>query len=106
MDVTVGGSPSRLHNAEALPVCTPEHDEKDLGPYDRNDLPFDGECLSKGLQGRGLKCRPFPRPLLLLLPYGRCKTFSQTRRLCPKKLCHLRGHPTVSGRIAFGFALR
>src|SRR5882672_1401642 len=33
---------------------------------------------------------PFPRPLLLL---GDARTLLRKRKLCPKKLCHLRGSP-------------
>jgi hypothetical protein len=39
---------------------------------------------------------PFPRPLLLL---GDAGTLLRKRKLCPKKLCHLRGSPQAAASI-------
>src|SRR4029077_10032594 len=39
---------------------------------------------------------PFPRPLLLL---GDARTLLGKWKLCPKKLCQLRGHPKNYGPI-------
>jgi hypothetical protein len=47
--------------------------------------------ISKGLLGTGTQMpSPFPRPLLLL---GDARTLLRKRKLCPKKLCQLRGAP-------------
>src|SRR6266567_7250563 len=57
--------------------------------------------LLKDCWGRRLKCRPFPRPLLVL---GDARKLLGKRKLCPKKLCHFRGSPQKSGSEMSPFA--
>ena len=57
---------------------------------------------SKGTAGEGdSNAVPFPSPLLLL---GDARTLLRKRKLCPKKLCQLRGspHATLSNLGPFG----
>jgi hypothetical protein len=42
---------------------------------------------------------PFPRPLLLL---GDARTLLRKRKLCPKKLCHLRGSSLTTPAVSRG----
>jgi hypothetical protein len=47
-----------------------------------------GKDFERAAGGGDSNAVPFPRPLLLL---GDAKTLLRKRKLCPKKLCHLRG---------------
>jgi transposase-like protein len=48
------------------------------------------KTLERGAGDGGSNAVPFPRPFLQL---GDAKTLLRKRKLCPKKLCHLRGSP-------------